>query len=111
MGNLGSILILASLMLPIVACTEQANEEYITMAMLDITTKVTGVRLCFTDEEGTSMSHEEKIRLCLKDSLWPITIEMPCGETFTFKSLSEFPQKTLMCPCGDKNHVVVDINF
>ena len=85
----------------------------ITINVPNVITKVTGFLLCFIDEKGawTSMPHEEKIGSCLKDALWPITITMPCGETATFKSLLEFPQKTLMCPCGDKDHVVVDINF
>jgi len=66
----------------------------------------------------TSLPKAEKITRVLMEipiqmpeimSLWPLEVIMPCGEVILFMSRDDSPEETLMCPCGDDNHVVVDI--
>lgn len=42
---------------------------------------------------------------------WPLTITMPCGTVTTFETRSDVPMETVMCPCGDPNHVVLKISY
>jgi len=71
------------------------------------------------DAKAMDLSRDEVISHCLKGvsdyfkdiDIWPMEFIMPCGEKALFRDLSEFPTETLMCPCGDENHVIVDMYF
>ncbi len=39
---------------------------------------------------------------------WPFTIAMGCGESIVYDQ-NTFPAQRVMCPCGDPNHILVDV--
>jgi hypothetical protein len=40
------------------------------------------------------------------ESLFPLCIEMPCGEKYIFKNEDSIPLKSLPCRCKDEMHFV-----
>jgi hypothetical protein len=39
---------------------------------------------------------------------WPISISLSCGKEVRFNR-DELPTERVMCPCGDPNHILVDV--
>ena len=43
-----------------------------------------------------------------RDVRYPVlSIGMPCGREYFFGDREEVPERTLMCGCGDPNHIVI----
>ena len=71
-----------------------------------------------TTEETKDLSREARFNMLL-DSIeqhniggtYPIEVTMPCGSVTTWKAREEVPDTTLMCPCGDPMHKVLEVDL
>ena len=63
-----------------------------------------------------ALQHGETVRELLErsvtfalPSMYPVIINMPCGESFECKSLDDFPTTDELCTCGNPLHYFIKI--
>jgi hypothetical protein len=39
-----------------------------------------------------------------------LKVDMPCGQTITFPTIEDITNRSMRCPCGNKDHWVIKFN-